>query len=150
MELFIPSLVVIVLGAIVVFFILPKAAPYTLGVMAVLLFGVGLYQHYSTFPYEYSGGNFRDTLKDYAPFLMLLATILGLVIGVKVAFGDNPPTLAASMPALPATLPSLNMGGNVFGGGNATAKNNSKNSLMGSMGGNVKRNNVASTSFKVT
>lgn len=149
--MFIPSLVVIVLGAIVVFFILPKAAPYTLGVMAVLLFGVGLYQHYSTFPYEYSGGNFRDTLKDYAPFLMLLATILGLVIGVKVAFGDNPPTLAASMPALPATLPSLNMGGNVFGGGNATAKNNSKNNATaGNGGGNVKRNNVASTSFKVT
>ena len=146
MELFIPSLVVIILGAIVVFFILPKAAPYTLGVMAVLLFGVGLYQHYETFPYEYATGNFRDTLKDYAPFLMLLATILGLVIGVKVAFGDNPPALAASMPALPASLPSLNMGGN------ATAKNNSKNSLMASMGmgGNVKRNNVASTSFKVT
>ena len=153
MELFIPSLVVIVLGAIVVFFILPKAAPYTLGVMAVLFFGVGLYQHYSTFPYEYSGGNFRDTMKDYAPFLMLLATILGLVIGVKVAFGDNPPALAASMPALPAlpaSLPSLNMGGNVFGG-NSTAKNNSKNNATaGNGGGNVKRNNVASTSFKVT
>lgn len=150
--MFIPSLVVIILGAIVVFFVLPKAAPYTLGVMAVLLFGVGIYQHYQTFPYEYSTGNFRDKLKDYAPFLMLLATILGLVVGVMVAFGGNPPALAASIPALPASLPSLNMGGNVFGGGNSTAKNNSKNSLMGSMGmgGNVKRNNLASTSFKVT
>ena len=162
MELFIPSLVVIVLGAIVVFFILPKAAPYTLGFMAVLFFGVGLYQHYSTFPYEYSGGNFRDTMKDYAPFLMLLATILGLVIGVKVAFGDNPPALAASMPAIasisamPVSLPSI--GGNTFGAGgaggaagaggaNSTAKNNTKNN---GAGGNVKRNNVASTSFKVT
>jgi hypothetical protein len=154
MELFIPSLVVIILGAIVVFFILPKAAPYTLGVMAVLLFGAGILQHYQTFPYEYSTGNFRDTLKDYAPFLMLLATILGLVVGVMVAFGGNPPALAASLPAMPsiaampASLPSLNVGGNMFG---ATAKNNSKNNATASnVGGNVKRNNVASTSFKVT
>jgi hypothetical protein len=158
MELFIPSLVVIILGGIVVFFLLPKVAPYTLGVMAVLLFGAGIYQHYQTFPYEYSSGNFRDTMKDYAPFLMLLATILGLVIGVMVAFGGNPPSIAAAMPAMPnisampVSLPSLNMGANVFGGGgNSTAKNNSKNNGMGANGGgNVKRNNVASTSFKVT
>ena len=153
MELFIPSLVVIVLGAIVAFFILPKVAPYTLGVMSVLLFGVGMYQHYQTFPHEYSGGNFRDTLKDYSPFLMLLATILGLVVGVMVAFGGNPPSIAASMPAMasisamPVSLPSL--GGNTAGAGgaNSTVKNNTKNN---GSSGNVKRNNVASTSFKVT
>jgi hypothetical protein len=153
MELFIPSLVVIVLGAIVAFFILPKVAPYTLGVMSVLLFGVGMYQHYQTFPHEYSGGNLRDTLKDYSPFLMLLATILGLVVGVMVAFGGNPPSIAASMPAMasisamPVSLP--NIGGNTAGAGgaNSTAKNNTKNN---GSSGNVKRNNVASTSFKVT
>jgi hypothetical protein len=153
MELFIPSLVVIVLGAIVAFFILPKVAPYTLGVMSVLLFGVGMYQHYQTFPHEYSGGNFRDTLKDYSPFIMLLATILALVVGVMVAFGGNPPSIAASMPAMasisamPVSLPSL--GGNTAGAGgaNSTAKNNTKNN---GSSGNVKRNNVASTSFKVT
>lgn len=160
--MFIPSLVVIILGAIVAFFILPKVAPYTLGVMSVLLFGLGMYQHYQTFPHEYSGGNFRDTLKDYSPFLMLLATILGLVVGVMVAFGGNPPSIAASMPAIasisamPVSLPSI--GGNTFGAGgaggaagaggaNSTAKNNTKNN---GAGGNVKRNNVASTSFKVT
>jgi hypothetical protein len=159
MELFIPSLVVIVLGAIVVFFILPKAAPYTLGAMAALLFGVGVFQHYSTFPYEYKSASLRDMMKDYSPFLMLLATILGLVIGIMVAFGGNPPSISESMPdmaglaTMPVSLPSIgNMGSNVFGGGNSTAKNNSKNSLMANMGmgGNVKRNNVASTSFKVT
>ena len=157
MELFIPSLFVIVLGGLVAFFLIPKVAPYTLGVMAVALFGVGLYQHYQTFPHEYNAGNIRDTLKDYTPFLMLLATILGLVIGVMVAFGGNPPSMAAVIPAMPE-MPSLanmpvslpSIGGNIFGGGNSTAKNNSRNNGMGNGGGNVKRNNVASTSFKVT
>ena len=166
MELFIPSLVVIILGAIVVFFLLPKLAPYTLGSTAVLLFCVGLYQHYQTFPYEYNPSNLRETMKDYSPFLMLLATILALVVGVMVAFGGNPPALAAAMPdvssiaAMPVSLPNIgsiggNMGGNMFGSGNG--KNNSSgngvNKVTGNVGGNngnIKRNNVASTSFKVT
>ena len=154
MELFFPSLVVIILGGLVVFFLLPKASPYTLGVMAILLFVLGVYQHYQTFPYEYSTGNFRDMLRDYSPFLMLLATILALVIGVMVAFGGNPPALSEAMPnvssiaSMPISLPEMgNIGANIFGG---NSKNNSKNSLMGNMGGNIKRNNVASTSFKVT
>jgi hypothetical protein len=97
-------------------------------------------------------------MKDYSPFLMLLAIILGLVIGVMVAFGGNPPALSAAIPdmssiaAMPVSLPEIgNIGGNVFGGGNG--KNNSSgngmNKVMGN-NGNIKRNNVASTSFKVT
>ena len=157
MELFLPSLVVIILGGLVVFFLLPKASPYTLGVMAVLLFGLGIYQHYQTFPYEYNSSNLHETMKDYSPFLMILATILGLVIGVMVAFGGNPPALSEAIPdmssiaAMPVSLPEIgNIGGNIFGGNSGNSKNNSKNNLMGNMGGNIKRNNVASTSFKVT
>lgn len=158
MELFIPSLVVIILGGLVVFFLLPKASPYTLGVMATLLFCVGIYQHYQTFPYEYNSNNLREIMKDYSPFLMMLATILGLVIGVMVAFGGNPPAISEAIPdmssiaAMPVSLPEIgNIGGNIFGGGNG--KNNSSgngtNKVMGN-NGNIKRNNVASTSFKVT
>ena len=156
--MFIPSLVVIILGGLVVFFLLPKASPYTLGVMAALLFGVGVYQHYQTFPYEYNSNNLREIMKDYSPFLMMLATILGLVIGVMVAFGGNPPAISEAIPdmssiaAMPVSLPEIgNIGGNIFGGGNG--KNNSSgngtNKVMGN-NGNIKRNNVASTSFKVT
>jgi hypothetical protein len=155
MELFIPSLIVIVLGGLVIFFILPRLTPYALGIMALVLFGVGVFQHYQTFPYEYSTGNFRDMLSDYSPFLMILATILALIVGVMVAFGGNPPAMPAmpempaipnvsSIAAMPVSLP--NIGVNMFGGNASTAKNG----MMGYLGGNVKRNNVASTSFKVT
>ena len=158
MELFIPSLFVIVLGGLISFFIFPKMTPYTLGSMAVLLFVVGLYQHYQTFPYEYSGARLKEILKDYSPFIMLLATILGLIVGVMVAYGGNPPDIVASLPAMPAmpNIPAManipvslpNFGGNILGGNggnNSTARNNSLN-----LGGNVKRNNVASNSFKIT
>ena len=84
-----------------------------------------------------------------------------------VAFGGNPPALAAAMPdvssiaAMPVSLPNIgsiggNMGGNMFGSGNGNGKNNSSgngvNKVTGNVvaNGNIKRNNVASTSFKVT
>lgn len=126
MELFIPSLIVIVIGAIVFFVVLPKMAPYTLGGMAILLFVLGMYQHYSTFPYEYSG-NMKDLLRDYSGLIMLVATILGFTIAIMLVYGGNPPPLSSlpmvsSMPSLPG--PSGNSG--------------------------PKRNSLASNSFRTT
>ena len=147
MEWFIPSLLVIVLSGIVCFVFLPKIAPYTLGMMAVAFFLVGLYQHYQTFPYEYSASQFKEILHEMSPLIMVLMVILGLVVGIMVAFGVSPPEMMASLPAplqalpatlaaLPASLPSLNLGG-------TPAKGTPFN-----LGGNAKRNNIASTSFK--
>jgi hypothetical protein len=126
MELFIPSLIVIVIGAIVFFVVLPKMAPYTLGGMAILLFVLGMYQHYSTFPYEYSG-NMKDLLRDYSGLVMLVVTILGFTVAIMLVYGGNPPPLsslpmASSMPSLPG--PSGNSG--------------------------PKRNSLASNSFRTT
>jgi hypothetical protein len=132
MELFIPSLMVIVIGAIVFFVVLPKMAPYTLGGMAILLFILGMYQHYSTFPYEYSG-NMKDLLRDYSGLVMLVVTILGFTVAIMLVYGGNPPPLSSlpmvsSMPSLPS-LPSLP-------------------SPLGNSG--AKRNNLASNSFRTT
>jgi hypothetical protein len=80
------------------------------------------------------------------------------------AFGGNPPALAAAIPdmssiaAMPVSLPSIsnisgNIGGNIFGNGKNNSSGNGMNKVMGNMvgnNGNIKRNNVASTSFKVT
>ena len=144
MELFIPSLIVIILGAIVFFVVLPKMAPYTLGVTAVCLFIVGAVQHYRTFPHEYSVGNFRDVLHDYSGFIMLIATILGFTIAIMLVYGGNPPPLSSmpgvsSLPELPSlpSLPSF---------GNSGSRNNS--SGLGVV--NSKRNSLASNSFKIT
>jgi hypothetical protein len=132
MELFIPSLIVIVIGAIVFFVVLPKMAPYTLGGMAILLFILGMYQHYSTFPYEYSG-NFKEVLQDYAGLVMLVVTILGFIVAIMLVYGGNPPPLSSlpmvsSLPSLPSLPSSSGISGN----------------------SGPKRNNLASNSFKTT
>jgi hypothetical protein len=109
MELFIPSLLVLILGGIVFAVLLPRFSLHTLGLVSVGLFLLGLYQHWKTFPYEYSMSETRVLLKDYAPFITLLVTILALVgmaMQMSGGSGNSGAALMAALPAMPA-MPAL-------------------------------------------
>ena len=126
------------------FIVLPRMSPYTLALTAMVLFGLGVWQHYSMFPYEYSREQLMLTVQGYAPFIMLGAVILAVVVGIMLAFGVAPPavtTAMASMPAMPSkpAMPSLGLGNSL------RPANNSKSIF--NLGGNAKRNSLASTSF---
>ena len=152
MELFIPSLLIIVLGGLVFFFLLPKMTLQVMGVMSIALFVLGVYQHRKTFPFEYSMSETKEVLKDYAPFITLLVTILVLVgVGLQMTGGSGGSLMPAmpampsmpempSMPSMPA-MPTLGLG---------TPGNNKSKGLMNLGGNNGKRNSLASNSFKVT
>lgn len=143
MELFIPSLLVLLVGAIVCFVLMPSWSPYTLGVVSFVLFAIGAFQHYSTFPYEYKLSSLQSAATDYAPFIMIAAVIIGGMIATMLTFGGNPPSvtsMASSLPAMPSfsgATPANNKGAN------------NKGASMFNLGGNnAKRNNLASNSFK--
>jgi hypothetical protein len=109
MELFIPSLLVLILGGIVFAVILPRFSLHTLGLVSIGLFLLGLYQHFKTFPYEYTASETKHLLKDYAPFITLLVTILALVgfaMQMSGGSGNSGAALMAALPALPA-LPEM-------------------------------------------
>jgi hypothetical protein len=140
MELFIPTLLVLVLAAVVCFVFLPRMSPYTLGMLSFGFLAVGVWQHYSLFPYEYQTARLGMYLSDYAPFIMAGAVVLGGMIAVMLTFGGNPPSIAAvtnSLPAMPA-LPNI--------GASLRPANNKGASILN----NAKRtvNNLASSSFK--
>ena len=148
--LLIPSLLILVLSALVIFVILPKMAPYTIGGLALALFALGLWQNYSMFPYEYKSTMLIQTFKEYAPFVMLTAVIVGGMIAILVAYGPSPPAITSVV--IPANT-SVNTGLNniklpsIFNLSGNTNTNTNK-------GPNIKRNNtnkgtnIASTSFK--
>lgn len=177
MEWFIPSLLVLLLAAIVCFIILPKLSPYILGVLSILMFCLGVWQNYTMFPYEYRLSLFTNLLQDYAPFVMVLAVIVGGVVTAMIAFGVAPPaiteaipkTIAEVIPAMPSipmlnSKPANNSAKNGNSGGlmgmingskpaNNAAKNGNSGGIMGVLNGsksnnNSKRNNIASASFK--
>jgi len=150
MELFIPSLVVLVVAAVIVFLILPNLSPYILGVLAISFLVAGVVQHYSMFPYEYRTSMISESLKQYSGFIMIGAMIFGLLVVLMWSFGLSPPAVANVMPAMPAmpampTIPGINA---PLNGSNRPANN--KGGLLGMITptNNTKRNNLASTSFK--
>jgi hypothetical protein len=171
MELFIPSLVVLILAALFAFVLLPKLSPYVLGCLAIAMFVLGLWQHYTMFPYEYQVSMASNVIKQYSGFIMLLAVIFGGTVGILYIHGGNPPAAEDIMPAMPNLTGSNNAKNNSGGifnlGGNS---NNAKpaNGLMGALtnavngvkngvanianaakpANNAKKNNLVSPSFK--
>jgi hypothetical protein len=162
MELFIPSLIVLVLGAIFLFAVLPNLSPYVLGGLAISMFGLGLWQHYTMFPYEYKMSVASDAIKQYSGFIMLLAVIFAGIVGVLMMHGGNPPNTANIMPNMPA-MPNImgssnnakNNSGGIFNLGGNNAKNANSGGIMATVANafkpanNAKKNNnLASPSFK--
>jgi uncharacterized protein (UPF0333 family) len=100
MELFLPSLLIIVLAAIVVFAVIPRFAPITLTVIAILLLIFGVLHHYNLFYDEYRLSTWQ-TSSFVAPALVIgvaLFFILGYILSY---FGSGVPT-----PVLP-NIPSV-------------------------------------------
>ena len=144
MELFIPTLLVLVLSAVVCFFILPKISPYMMGVLALALFIVGAWQHYSMFPYEYRTSLLYMALSDYLPFILIGTLIIGGMVATGLSFGASPPSVASVVPDFISGASAAN-NKSIFNLGGNTKRNNTS---IFNLGSNVKRNNLASTSFK--
>ncbi len=122
MELFIPSILVLVLAAVIIFLVLPKMSPYLLGGMALILLVVGIVQHYQTFPYEYSASNIQHMIGEYSSFVILGVLIVGLLVVIGGMFGMSAPSMASVLPAAvaggntAAAAPAANNKGGVLNG----------------------------------
>lgn len=125
------------------------------------MFLLGLWQHYTMFPYEYKMSVASDAIKQYSGFIMLLAVIFAGVTGVLMMHGGNPPSTEGLIPAMPNIMgPSNNAkNGNgaasIFNLGGNNAKNGNSGGIMGAVtnafkpANNAKKNNnLASPSFK--
>ena len=157
------------LSALVCLVLLPKLAPYVLGGAAVVMFILGIWQHYVTFPYEYKASMFTDLIREYAGFFMSLAVIIvsiGFILGTAGLTGSsgnsnnsgnssnssnsgnsnntkaNNTNNSSMLPAILST-PVADILPNLTGNANGKANNTKANNA------NKKNNNLASTSFKV-
>lgn len=165
MELFIPSLLVLLLGAVVAFFLIPKMTPYTIGFLSIALFVVGVWQNYTMFPDEYRASFFTSFLKDYSPFVMIIAVIIGGMVIMTAVFGKNPPSITEVIPEIVAPIASILPAMNTNATKNANNKRNNAGlaDMIPNIFNNTKANNgrvnnnttkannggVASSSFKI-
>lgn len=136
MEIFLPSLLIILLAAVVVFTILPRMGPIVLTVLSIVLLLFGVSHHYKMFYDEYRLATWYKSASFLAPALVLGVTLFFILGFILSFFGVNVP-----VPAAPA-IPSLTEITNVA----TSAVNTVKNSVANTVGnatstvGNVTRN----------
>ena len=79
MELFIPSILALVIAAVIVMFVLPRLSSVVLGALALVFVIIAAYQHYNFFYTEYRQSTWQLPLVEYAPYLLLGGLVLFLI-----------------------------------------------------------------------
>ena len=78
MELFLPTLAVLLLSGVFVFGIVPKISPTIIFILTVIFFCIAVYAHYMMFKQEYTLSLWRDSLQNSIPL------VFGIIIGVGI------------------------------------------------------------------
>lgn len=122
MELFIPSVLILLLAAAVVFFVLPRFGAPVLAIISVALLAFGIYQHVNAFGSEYKLASLQFGLMNYAPYIMvggLLLVIAFYLVSISPFGRPNAGTTAPSMPEMPsiAEMPPANTATNTVTAG---------------------------------
>jgi hypothetical protein len=85
MELYFPSLIVLILAAIVVFFIFPRFAPIVLAIIAFIALILGVKQNLQMFAPDYRQMTWQEGVSSFAPYILVgfsILYILGFLFGI--------------------------------------------------------------------
>jgi len=105
MELFIPGLLLFLISIGLTFAIAPRFTPLVVAVLSLVFLTYGVYQHYKMFAAEYRLSTWQESLKIYAPAVMIGAIILFTIYGILAVFSKG----AVPVPPLPnITPPNVN------------------------------------------
>jgi hypothetical protein len=145
MELFLPSVLVLLLAAAVVFFVFPSFGPSALAIVSVLLLTLGVYQHWVQFGTEYRLSTWWLSLVAYAPYVMVGGLLIAIAIYLLYLLPANSQNSTAPsnvpMPTV-ANMPSANSSTNPVTAGINRALNSAAN-----MGNSLNRRNNKTLGF---
>lgn len=91
-----PSILIVLLAAVVVFTILPRFGPLVLTVVAIILLMFGVYHHYNLFYDEYRLSTWQSTSTFLAPALVLGVALFFLLGYILSFFGSGIPVPKAT------------------------------------------------------
>lgn len=80
MEFFLPSILFLLVACGIVFFVIPRFGPLVLAGISLVLLVLGIYNHYSLFQTEYRLSTWQSGMIGYAPFIMIGALVLGIIL----------------------------------------------------------------------
>jgi hypothetical protein len=86
MDFLVPSLFILLLAGVVVKFLVPRVPLFTIFVITVVLFFFTLYSHYKMFGYQYTSSSWRDSIKVYAPTILIVVIVFGTIVSFANLF----------------------------------------------------------------
>ena len=105
MELFLPSILVAILAILIVILLIPRLSPLLIVIIASILLYVGMTQHFSMFLDEYKQSTWQQSLKLFAPGIMIGAIVIFVLYGILSFFKGG----VVPVPSMPAMeMPSAN------------------------------------------
>jgi predicted PurR-regulated permease PerM len=138
MEFFIPGLLLFLVSILITFFILPKFTPLIVAILSIAFLSYGVYDHYKLFASEYRLSTWQESLKAYAPAIMIFTILLYIIYTILAFFTSG----SVPVPAAPNIVEanessvtnqiakSINKVANVFTGNNNTNNKNAKNGSL--------------------
>jgi hypothetical protein len=97
MELFLPSLLVLLFSAVIVLTVIPRVTPFFIFVITVIFFIIAVYSHYMMFKHEYVINTWRDTFAKSVPAVIGSAIAIGILISTLNIFTNikiTPPSFS--------------------------------------------------------
>ena len=86
MELFVPSLVMLLLAGFIVLFIIPRISPFIIFVLCTIFFILAIYGHSLLFYNEYKYSLWKDSLQNSVPTILTIVIAIGLIISILNLF----------------------------------------------------------------
>ena len=146
MELFIPSLLILVIICLFVFLLIPRMSiPLVLFFSMVTLVYV-LQNHYYLFYSEYRYSTWQYTLQQYAPYVIVfvLAIFIFTSVGITTYRGSSVPTTMPEIGPLPSASTATNVVTSVINSG-MKAASDAASAVTGTVSGVVSGFNKANT-----
>ena len=146
MQLFLPSILISILAILVVILLIPKFSPLIIVIIAAILLYVATTQHLNMFWDEYRQSTWQESLKLFAPGIMIAAVVIFVLYGILSFFSTG----VVPIPSLPSIeLPNASTATNPVTAAINTAMNtvndiaNTASNAVNNLGNNnnVKRNN---------
>lgn len=90
MELFLPSLVLIIVAAFFVFLVVPRVSPSIIFLLCIFFLFTMVQTHYSMFKQEYKLNGWRDQLRVLAQPILISIIVIGVIFASsQFLFGFN-------------------------------------------------------------
>jgi phosphatidylglycerophosphate synthase len=79
MNIFLPSMFVVLFAGLFVFLVVPRISPFVIFILSIIFLILAIYVHIQMFGEEYANSIWRNVLQKYASFFFIILIVLVIV-----------------------------------------------------------------------